>query len=88
MAKLTTVKLENRGISANIIDCGIIDCSIHGSFKKGHGGCQSWATEVGNWRRGWLVEHGMRREGEKKDEKRRMRREGWEQEVECQLPTQ
>jgi hypothetical protein len=36
MAKLTTIKLENGGISSNIIDCALIECRVHGSFKKGH----------------------------------------------------
>ena len=58
MAKLTTVEPENRGISANIIDCRIIECSIDSSFKKGRGACLRRNT-VGNGRWGWLAKHGM-----------------------------
>src|SRR6266478_3494377 len=77
MATLTTIKLENRGISANIIDCGIIECSANGSFEKGHGGCLSWIRRntVGNGRQGWLAEHGVRRGDE-----------GWEQESCAERP--
>jgi hypothetical protein len=38
MAALTTVKPENYGVSANVLNNGIDDCSVRSAFKKGHGG--------------------------------------------------
>ena len=44
MDKLTTIELVYRGISANVIDIGIVECSVRCSFNKGHGGCRSWGS--------------------------------------------
>ena len=56
LSVLTTVKVENYGISANVVDDGMVDGRVSCAFKKGHGGrfngprpCDGQVVGLGMW---------------------------------------